>query len=191
MAVPDQPPTGPLGREPLEALLRRLRPKLKQVLARFRIPAHDAEDLVQESLVATIQKWSEIQEPEAWILVTLRNRCIVYWRKRRSALYDSVDTVILELLTEPVAAPQERAQLLWDLNDLLDELPPRCRKILRLRYGLGCDSAEVAHYMGYNPSSVRKVARRCMAALTYQMVARGFSKDDAEELIQEQIKRKA
>jgi RNA polymerase sigma-70 factor, ECF subfamily len=181
----------PLGKEPLEVLLRRLRPKLKQILTRYRVPAHDAEDLVQESLVATIQKWQEIQEPEAWILVTLRNRCIVYWRKRRAALYDSVDTVILELLTEPVAAPQERAQLLWDLNDLLEELPPRCRKILRLRYGLGCDPAEVARNMGYHPGSVRKVARRCMAALTYQMVARGFLKEDAEELIQEQVKREA
>jgi hypothetical protein len=30
--------------------------------------------------------------------------------------------------------------------------------------------------MGYHPSSVRKVARRCMAALTCQMVSRGFTK---------------
>jgi hypothetical protein len=29
--------------------------------------------------------------------------------------------------------------------------------------------------MGYHPSSVRKVARRCMAALTLQMVTRGFT----------------
>jgi RNA polymerase sigma factor (sigma-70 family) len=187
MAVPDQP----IERESLEALLNRLRPRLKHTLSRYRVPAHDAEDLVQETLVATIQKWGEIQDPEAWILVTLRNRCVVYWRKRRASLYNAVDTVILELLTEPMAAPQERAELLWDLNDLMEELPARCRKLLRLRYGLGYDSSEVAERMGYHPSSVRKVARRCMAALTYQMVARGFSKDDAEELIEDQLKRKA
>ncbi len=187
MAVPDQP----IEREPLEALLRRLRPRLKHTLSRYRVPAHDAEDLVQEALVATIQKWGEIQDPEAWILVTLRNRCVVYWRKRRASLYNAVDTVILELLTEPMAAPQERAELLWDLNDLMEQLPARCRKLLRLRYGLGYDSSEVAERMGYHPSSVRKVARRCMAALTYQMVARGFSKDDAEDLIEDQLKRNA
>jgi RNA polymerase sigma factor (sigma-70 family) len=130
---------------------------------------------VQEALVSTIQKWDEIQDPEAWLMVTLRNRCVVYWRKRRNALYNSVDTAILELLSEPVAAPQEKAELLWDLNNLLEELPPRCRKLLRLRYGLGFDSAEVAEQMGYHPSSVRKVARRCMAALTFQMVTRGFT----------------
>ncbi|MDP9120190.1 MAG: sigma-70 family RNA polymerase sigma factor, partial [Acidobacteriota bacterium] len=171
MAVPEHP-----VKESLDDLLQRLRPRLKQVLGRYRIPAHDAEDLVQEALVATIQKWNEIQDPEAWLLVTLRNRCVVYWRKRRNSLYNTVDTAILELLSEPVAAPQERAELLWDLNHLLDDLPPRCRKLLRLRYGLGYDSAEVAEKMGYHPSSVRKVARRCMQALTLQMVSRGFSK---------------
>jgi RNA polymerase sigma-70 factor (ECF subfamily) len=175
----------------LDQLLRRLRPRLKQVLGRYRVPAHDAEDLVQEALIATIQKWDEIQDHEAWILVTLRNRCVVYWRKRRASLYQAVDNVILELLSEPIAAPQERAELLWDLNHLLEDLPQRCRTLLRLRYSLGYDPSEVAERMGYHPSSVRKVARRCMAALTYQMVARGFSKEDAEELVEEQIKRNA
>jgi len=185
MAVPDQPvgPPGTPGKEPLDQLLRRLRPRLKQVLGRYRVPAHDAEDLIQEALVATIQKWTEIQDPEAWILVTLRNRCVVYWRKRRNSLYAAVDTVILELLTEPVAAPQERAELLWDLNDLMEDLPPRCRKLLRLRYGLGYEPSEVAEQMGYHPASVRKVARRCMAALTYQMVARGFSREEVHGLV--------
>ena len=186
MAVPDQP----IERESLEALLNRLRPRLKHTLSRYRVPAHDAEDLVQETLVATIQKWGEIQDPEAWILVTLRNRCVVYWRKRRASLYQAVDNVILELLSEPIAAPQERAELLWDLNHLLEDLPQRCRTLLRLRYSLGYDSSEVAERMGYHPSSVRKVARRCMAALTYQMVSRGFTKvavTEAEEEEKEEV----
>jgi RNA polymerase sigma factor (sigma-70 family) len=170
-----------VGKESLDHLLRRLRPRLKQILGRYRVPAHDAEDLVQEALVSTIQKWDEIQDPEAWLLVTLRNRCVVYWRKRRTSLYSSVDAAILELLSEPVTAPQESSDLRWDLQNLIDELPPRCRTLLRLRYGLGYDSAEVAEQMGYHPSSVRKVARRCMAALTYQMVTRGFSRDADED----------
>jgi RNA polymerase sigma factor (sigma-70 family) len=187
MAVHDEP----LERESIDELLLRIRPRLKQVLGRYRIPAHDAEDLVQEALVSTIQKWHEIQDPQAWLVVTLRNRCIVYWRKRRASLYNSVDMVLLELLSEPVVAPQERAELLWDLNNLLEELPPRCRKLLRLRYGLGYDSSEVAERMGYHPSSVRKVARRCMAALTYQMVVRGFAKEDLHQDALEDLKREA
>jgi RNA polymerase sigma factor (sigma-70 family) len=178
MAVSDHP----VGRESIDELLRRLRPRLKQVLGRYRVPAADAEDLVQEALISTIQKWDVIQDPEAWLLVTLRNRCVVYWRRKRNSLYSAVDSAILELISEPVAAPQEKSELLWDLESLLEELPPRCRKLLRLRYGLGYDSSEVAEKMGYHPSSVRKVARRCMAALTVQMVTRGFGPVPAEEI---------
>ncbi len=167
-------------RESIEDLLQRLRPRLKQILARYRVPAHDAEDLVQESLVSTLQKWSEIQDPEAWLLVTLRNRCVVYWRKKHTNLYNSVDAVILELLSEPEAAPQEKAEVRWDLDNLIEGLPPRCRRLLRLRYRLGLDSGEVAVQMGYHPSSVRKVARRCMAALTERMFLRGYTKRPIE-----------
>jgi RNA polymerase sigma factor (sigma-70 family) len=158
-----------------------LRPRMKQVLGRYRIPSDVADDLVQEALVSTIQKWDQIPEHdhEAWFLVTLRNRCVVYWRKRRNTLYDSVDTAILELLSEPVAKPEERTELLQDLNNLLEELPLRCRKLLQLRYGLGYDSTEVAQRMGIHPSSVRKMARRCMAGLTYHMITRPFTEDES------------
>jgi RNA polymerase sigma factor (sigma-70 family) len=162
----------------IDELLRSLRPQMKQILGRYRIPAHDAEDLLQESLFSTIQKWETLEDPAGWLLTTLRNRCVVYWRKRRNTLYNAVDTAILELLAEPVAAPQERAELLRDLSDLLEKLPLRCRTLLRLRYSLGYDSSEVAEKMGYHPSSVQKIARRCMAALTYQMVTHGFTRDD-------------
>lgn len=173
MAVPGQP----MAREPLDELLPRVRPRLKQVLARYRVPAHDAEDLIQEALMSTVQKWEQINDPEAWLLITLRNRCVVYWRKRRASLYNAVDATILELLSEPQAAPQEKADLRWDLNFLLQALPARCQKLLRLRYHLGYDSDEVACEMGYHPSSVRKVTRRCMSALLYQMSIRGYTKD--------------
>lgn len=171
-----------LKREPIDQLLERLRPRLKQILGRYRIPAHEAEDLVQEALVSTLQKWDQIQDLEAWLLVTVRNRCVIFWRRRRASLYNAVDSTLLEMLSEPIDAPQEKIDLRWDLVTLIDELPLRCRRLLRLRYGLGYDSAEVAETLGYHPSSVRKVARRCMAALTYQMVLRGFAKDKELEL---------
>lgn len=159
----------------IHEILVSLRPRLKQILGRYRIPADDAEDLLQEALIVTIHKWDSIQDPESWLQVTLRNRCVVYWRKRRHTLYNSVDTAILELLSEPVAAPQERAELVLDLNNLLEKLSPRCRKLLQLRYGFGYDPSEVAQKIGDRLSSVRKATRRCMAALTHQMVTQGFT----------------
>lgn len=168
MAIPEQP----LVRETLEELLPRVRPRLKQILARYRVPPHDAEDLLQEAFIATYRKWETIQDPEAWLLITLRNRCVIYWRKRRASLYNAVDMAILDLLAEPVAAPQEREELHWDLEHLLRGLSARCRELLHLRYKLGYDSREIAEAMGYHQSSVRKVSRRCVSALTHALLTR-------------------
>ncbi|HEX5761090.1 MAG TPA: sigma-70 family RNA polymerase sigma factor [Thermoanaerobaculia bacterium] len=172
MAIPEQP----LARETLEELLPRVRPRLKRILARYRVPPHDAEDLLQEAFIATFQKWNQIQDPEAWLLITLRNRCVIYWRKRRASLYNAVDMAILELLSEPQVAPQERDELRLDLDHLLEGLSARCRRLLHLRYQLGYDSDEVAAAMGYHPSSVRKVSRRCVSALTFALLTRGPTK---------------
>jgi RNA polymerase sigma factor (sigma-70 family) len=171
---------GQLERSTVDDLLMRVRPRAQRILRRYRIPAEAADDLVQEAMLRTLAEWDRVKDPEAWILVTLRNRCVVYWRKQRNELYNAVDQSILELLAEP-AAPSDREELKFDLQNILEELPPRCRELLKLRYGLGYDTAEVAEAMGYHASSVRKVARRCMAALTYSMLTQGFLRERVPE----------
>jgi RNA polymerase sigma-70 factor (ECF subfamily) len=158
----------------LEEILGRIEPKLKRILFRHRIPAQDADDLLQETFLIMVSKAESIRNPEAWILATLTNRCIIYWRRHRSRLWDQVDTAILELLADAEAPPQEREELRYDLDAMLSELPDRCRSLLRLRYGLGCSAAETAERMGYQASSIRKVTHRCLATLTQRLLGAGF-----------------
>jgi RNA polymerase sigma factor (sigma-70 family) len=120
-----------------------------------------------------VSKSGSIRNQEAWLLATLSNRCVIYWRRHRSRLWDLVDTTILELLAESEAPTQELSDLRSDLDSLLAQLPDRCRSVLRLRYGLGCSTAEAAERMGYCTSSIRKVTRRCLAALTEQLLGAG------------------
>jgi DNA-directed RNA polymerase specialized sigma24 family protein len=84
----------------LEQILHNVEPKLKRVLWRHRIPLQDADDLLQETFLIMVSKSGSIRNPEAWLLATLANRCIIYWRKHRSRLWDLVDSAILELLAE-------------------------------------------------------------------------------------------
>lgn len=162
--------------ETLDELLVRLRPRFRQVLARFRIPAQDAEDILQEALVAAVHKWQEIQDPEAWLMVTLRNRCLIYWRRKRDSVLSNVDQTLLELMSKPQEPPQRRQELLWDLDTLLEGVPDRCRELLRLRYRLGLSSAEAADRLGLRADSARKATQRCLAALTRRL----FSGDNPE-----------
>jgi RNA polymerase sigma factor (sigma-70 family) len=163
-----------LAEPSLEEILARAEPRLKRVLSRYRIPPQDADDLLQETFLIMVSKAGSIRNPDAWLVATLANRCIIYWRRQRSKLWDLVDTTILELLADVEAPPQESAELRHDLDSLLAHLPDRCRSLLRLRYGFGCSTAETAEKMGYCKSSIRKVTRRCLAALTEQLLDAGF-----------------
>jgi RNA polymerase sigma factor (sigma-70 family) len=173
-------PIPPQSEEPaLEEILARIEPKLKRILFRHRIPAQDADDLLQETLLIMVSKAGSIRNPEAWILATLANRCIIYWRRYRRRLWDQVDTAILELLADPEAPAQDQEELRIDLEGLLAELPDRCRSLLRLRYGLGCSATETADRMGYHKSSIRKVTHRCLATLTQRLLVAGFQPNES------------
>lgn len=162
----------------IEELLERLQPKMRRILARYQIPLEDAEDIVQQTMLDLVYKQELINNPEGWVLGSVRNRCVIYWRKRRSQLYDAVDSAILELVAQPAGPSQDGAGLRHDLERVLSGLPGRCQEVLRLRYGLGYGPSEVAEAMGYRPSSIRKVTNRCLARLTRQLVAIGFCAEE-------------
>jgi RNA polymerase sigma-70 factor (ECF subfamily) len=171
----------PTAWESLNRLLPKVQPKLERILCYYQIPPQDAEDVIQESVLTLLYKWERIHSAEAWLLATLKRRCLMYWRSRRSRLTDAVDTMVLELLAEPASPGQEHAEISHDLERALGSLPTRCQNLLRLRYGLGYKPAEVADQLGYRASSIRKVASRCLAALNRQLVAVGYVGQQSEQ----------
>jgi RNA polymerase sigma-70 factor (ECF subfamily) len=154
----------------LEGFLERVRPRLKSLFARYRIPPQDTEDLLQQALMALIYHRDGVRDPEAWLMGTLRNKCLLYWREQRRKLYDTVDSAVLDILAEPIAPAQEGADRHRDLTQALERLPERCRSLLWLRYRQGYDPPELAERLGYSPASISKVTTRCLAALARQMV---------------------
>jgi RNA polymerase sigma factor (sigma-70 family) len=170
--MPDLDHSAPVA---LDDFLRKVEPRLKRLLASYRIPVADAEDLVQQSLLALLYQWEKVRDPECWLLGTLKRRCLMFWRGQRRCLYRAVDTALLDWLAAPLAAPQERADLLADLENLIDRLPERCRVLLRLRFQLGYEPPEVAAQLGYRASSIAKITTRCLAALNRELLASGRS----------------
>jgi RNA polymerase sigma-70 factor (ECF subfamily) len=165
-------PTGTA--ETISQVLGRVRPALERVLGSYDIPPEDAEDVLQDTYLTLLYKWEKVQCPEAWLVGTLRKKCIMYWRKRRKRIVDAMDAAILELLSEPERPSQERQDLSRDFDRVLGRLPERCQRLLRLRYGLGLGPSEVAARMGYQPSSIRKITSRCLTTLSRELAAVGF-----------------
>ena len=101
----------------------------------------------------------------------------MYWRSRRRRIYSSVDAALLEWLSTPVEPSQERADLIYDLETLIDRLPSRCRTVLRLRFRMGYEPLEVARKLGYRESSIGKVTNRCLAALSRELLVSGLAEE--------------
>lgn len=161
---------GPRGKVVAAELLEGLQPTARQVFARYRIPSQDAEDLLQQALVSLLTKQQEVRDPHAWTVGALRNLCRLYWRKRRTVLYEAVDAAILESIADPVRPEQERRAVARDLERLLQDLPGRCRSVLDLRYRVGCRPKETARRLGYRDSSIYKITERCLAALSRRLM---------------------
>src|SRR3954453_13438678 len=108
-----------LAEPSLEEILARAEPRLKRVLSRYRIPPQDADDILQETFLIMVSKAGRPPNPDAWLVPTLANRCIIYWRRQRSKLWDLVDTTILELLADVEGPPQGTAGRRLDLDSVL------------------------------------------------------------------------
>lgn len=162
-------------KDSFDDFLKKVEPRLKRVLATYRIPADDAEDVLQQTLLTLVYQWDRVRDPECWLLGTLKRHCLMYWRTNRRRIYSAVDSTILEWLSEPVAPSQERADLLCDLENLLGRLPSRCRSLLHLRFQLGYEPVEVARRLGYRASSIGKITTRCLAALSRELLAAGLT----------------
>lgn len=158
----------------IETFLIGVRPKLWRLLKSAGIPDQDAEDLIQNTLLALVHRWDTIHRPDAWIVGAIRKNCLMYWRTRRRRIYDAVDDQVLEWLAGGQRPLQERRDLEQDLDHMLERIPPRYRAVLRLRFALGYEPSEVASRMGYRRSSIGKVTARSLAALNREMVHAGF-----------------
>jgi RNA polymerase sigma factor (sigma-70 family) len=163
-----------------DQFLKRVEPRLKRLLATYRIPSEDAEDVLQQTLMAWLYQRDRVRDPESWLLGTLRRHCLMYWRAHRRRIYSAVDSAILEWLSEPIAPSQERADLLCDLQNLIGRLPSRCRSLLKLRFRLGYEPLEVARKLGYRASSIGKITTRCLAALSRELFAAGLTEKISE-----------
>lgn len=168
-------PPARLAQEPdLLALLDATRPKLHSLLVSWRVPLEDADDVLHDSWLALLDQWHAIDtiaNPEGWLLGTLRNTILQYWRRRgrrsRFLARWSQATPTSE------SAPQERLDAARDVAALTAHLPLRDVQVLWLRFGLGQKPREIAKTLDCQPDYVRKITRRALERVRRQLAATG------------------
>ncbi len=165
-------PTSPPFRNPEVArLLQRLRPRLHRILQRYQIPAADAEDLLHDAVIPLLRNWETIRRPDAWLVRTVANRCLMYWRSRRGTpgrILTCVDDSTLELLAGTAPAPQAGLPERLALRRLAARLP-RYHLILLLAHSIGHSYVELARYSPHVPGTIRKIVHETRRLLREEL----------------------
>jgi RNA polymerase sigma-70 factor (sigma-E family) len=117
-----------------------------------------AADLVQDALERTLLHWTRLRtrdNPEGYVRRIMVNRNISVWRhRRRERLTDEI----------PEAGHEDRHgdSELWRA---LQELPPRQRAVIALRYYEDLTEVEVAATMGCSVGTVKSQASKALEKL--------------------------
>lgn len=126
----------------------------------------DGEDLLQEALERLLRHWRRIGgDPEGYLRRTLYNLAADGWRRRgrwRGRLAEFRSQARAES-----TGPDDVAVV--DLRDtlvrLLQQLPPRQRAVVVLRYWEQCTEAETAELLGCTEGTVKSAAARGLRRL--------------------------
>lgn len=159
------PVSHPGASERLEDLAQRIHPRLRNILSRYGVPAQDAEDLLQTALAVTLRSWSSLENPEGWLVRTLVNQCLMYWRSRKRRPEATVDWSSFEERAPQVASPEAWILDRRDAEQQLARLPRPCQLVLRLRTVYGFNAGDIAALLGRNTASIYCTLHRCTKLL--------------------------
>jgi RNA polymerase sigma-70 factor (sigma-E family) len=123
-----------------------------------------AEDLVQSALEKVFRRWGAIRvaaAAEAYVRRTMYREQVSVWRRRR----------VPELLSRSVPEPRrpadagDRVEDRLLLRAALQELPPRQRTVVVLRYFEDMTEQQVADVIGVSVGTVKSQAHKALARL--------------------------
>ena len=161
----------------LELLSRRLRGYFKSRLTRFGRGASEAEDLVQEALMAihTRRHTYDRDEPlTPWVYAIARYKLIDYLRRNDA----SAAHVPLENANH-VLADDDHAEVesAHDLQRLLSRLPDKMRRTIECVKIEGLSVAETAKRCGMSESAVKVNVHRGLKALAARYAGDKYDED--------------
>jgi RNA polymerase sigma-70 factor (sigma-E family) len=123
---------------------------------------YSAEDLVQTALLKAHRRWARIaaDDPYPYVRAVLVTSA-ASWRRKRST------QEIVDLPQDDRTTPDRTAEVAerQRIAEALDELPPRMRAVLVLRYAEDLSEAATAAALGISVNTVNSQTRRGLARL--------------------------
>lgn len=129
-----------------------------------RLAKDDPDDLVQETLVASMHTPTQLRSPRAWLASVMRNRHRMRGRaqasrnRRETGASDVVESVSPDDATH-------RVRVLSAVVERLESLPELDRAIVVARFFDGLDATQIGRAHNLSPSTVRSRLRRALLRL--------------------------
>lgn len=166
-------PTGPAGLDDVELTVgaidfdefyRREYPGLLGVATA--LSGADGEDLVHDTMVKALTRWSRVQRlerPGGWCHRVLVNRCRSWWRRKRT----EAEFLARQRRDEP-SAPELSAETISFWAEVR-KLPERPRMVVTLFYAADRTTAEVASILDVPEGTIRSDLSRARQALAREL----------------------
>ncbi|MCS7470000.1 sigma-70 family RNA polymerase sigma factor [Stieleria sp. ICT_E10.1] len=129
---------------------------------------HDAEDVVQRIAQELARRFDEYDTGRpfvGWALWIAKSRVIDFYRTQGQSRVVFSDELLGQLADTIAQQADGRSQRREALESCLDELPPRSRRLLDLRYIEERSAAELARETGSTSGSVRVLLSRVRTVL--------------------------
>lgn len=143
-------------------------PNLVAVATALAGSPEDGEDLVQDTMVKALLRWSTVQRlesPGGWAHRVLLHACRSWWRRRRT----QAGFLARQRRVEPSTdGPSPDAMAFWAA---VRTLPERPRQVMVLHYAGDHTTAEVARILDVPEGTVRSDLTRARAALALTLGA--------------------
>ncbi len=156
------PPAGPLT---LEDLYKQHRMRLVRLALLLVDEPSTAEDVVQEAFAGLHRNWKGLRDAQAavgYLRTAVVNGSRSVLRRRKTARDYTPPHVANARSAESLAMLTAEHQA---VVKALQQLPPRQREVLVLRYYGDLSEAEIAHAMGISKGAVKSHTARGMASL--------------------------
>ena len=153
---------------------------LAAYLARFFLRAEDVEDIMQETVMKTLEasEKNDIASPKAYLFITARN--MVYKKLRRQSKNITREiTEIEEATIEAIQVTQyeelHNKQKMDAFLKACETLPPQCRKVFLMRKFYGKSQKEISKELGISTSTVERHITNAIKQCRAVMETKGFN----------------
>lgn len=127
----------------------------------YRIPEIEIEDTINQTFLDLSEKkidFSAISSPDAYVTTSFKRKLIDFYRKKKSSKINSlVDLASLELEEGmPLSMEEKEIQThnLEKLYELFKKIPPRCQKVIFLKYYRHLSNEKIARETGLSVQTI-------------------------------------